>query len=60
MDIGTNQTGKAVHYGKTETEALDLLMTRGDGAIELVEDFLALLRRDATTVLEKTMSVWPS
>jgi hypothetical protein len=46
--IGTNETGKAAHHGKTETEALDLLMPRGDGAIELVEDFLALLSRNAT------------
>ncbi len=46
--IGTNETGKAAHHGKAETEALDLLMPRGDGAIELVEDFLALLSRNAT------------
>ena len=49
MNGGTNQTGKAAHHGQTKTEAFNPLMACGDGTVEPVEDFLALLRRDATT-----------
>ncbi len=42
-DGGTEKAGEAAHHCQTKAEALDLLMTGGDGAVELVEDFPAFL-----------------